>query len=87
MASALYELSTYSINGKLYRGKADLIVKNLTDHYTAGPGTSKGFILLHSTGSRPANTEVDLPLSYADYYYLEALLRQKHLDDKKPVVD
>jgi hypothetical protein len=87
MASALYELSTYSINGKLYRGKADLIVKNLTDHYTAGPGTSKGFILLHSTGSRPANTEVDVPLSYADYYYLEALLRQKHLADKKPVVD
>jgi rhamnogalacturonyl hydrolase YesR len=87
MASALYELSTYSTNGKLYRGKADLIVKNLTDHYTAGPGTSKGFILLHSTGSRPANTEVDVPLSYADYYYLEALLRQKHLADKKPVVD
>ncbi|WDF81454.1 glycoside hydrolase family 88 protein [Mucilaginibacter sp. KACC 22773] len=87
MASALYELSTYSTNGKLYRGKADLIVKNLTDRYTAGPGTSKGFILLHSTGSRPANTEVDVPLSYADYYYLEALLRQKHLADKKPVVD
>jgi len=87
MASALYELSTYSSNGKLYKSKADLIVKNLTDHYAAEPGTSKGFILLHSTGSRPANTEVDVPLSYADYYYLEALLRQKHLADKKPVVD
>lgn len=43
--------------------------------------------LLHSTGSKPSNTEVDEPLSYADYYYLEALLRQKRLMDKKPVVD
>jgi unsaturated chondroitin disaccharide hydrolase len=87
MASALYELSTYSDNSKMYRSKADMIVKNLTEHYTAAPGTSKGFILLHSTGSKPSNSEVDVPLSYADYYYLEALLRQKRLTDKKPVVD
>jgi rhamnogalacturonyl hydrolase YesR len=87
MASALYELSTYSAHGKLYRSKADAIVKSLTDKYTAADGTSKGFILLHSTGSRPSNSEVDVPLSYADYYYLEALLRQKHLAEKKPIVD
>jgi unsaturated chondroitin disaccharide hydrolase len=87
MASALYELSTYSTNGKLYKSKADIIVKNLTDHYTAPAGSSRGFILLHSTGSKPVNSEVDVPLSYADYYYLEALLRQQHLHDKKPVVD
>jgi len=87
MASALYELSTYSENGKLYRSKADMIVKNLTEHYTAAPGASQGFILLHSTGSKPSNSEVDVPINYADYYYLEALLRQKRLADKKPVVD
>ena len=82
MASALYELSTYSTKGKLYRHKADLIVKNLTSHYTASPGGSKGFILLHSTGSKPSNTEVDEPLIYADYYYLEALIRKKQLIDR-----
>jgi unsaturated chondroitin disaccharide hydrolase len=82
MASALYELSTYSTHGKLYRSKANTMVKNLTDHYTAAPGTNKGFILLHSTGSKPSNSEVDVPLSYADYYYLEALMRQKHLKEK-----
>ncbi|MGN6180708.1 MAG: glycoside hydrolase family 88 protein [Mucilaginibacter sp.] len=87
MASALYELSTYSANGKLYRSKANLVVKNLTEHYAAMPGTNKGFILLHSTGSKPSNTEIDMPLSYADYYYLEALLRQKRLITKEPVVD
>jgi hypothetical protein len=62
-----------------------MIVKNLTEHYTAAPGASQGFILLHSTGSKPSNSEVDVPINYADYYYLEALLRQKRLTDKKPV--
>jgi unsaturated chondroitin disaccharide hydrolase len=76
-ASALYELSRYSANGKKYRALANTIVKNLTDHYQAEPGGSKGFILLHSTGNKPANGEIDAPISYADYYYLEALLRQK----------
>lgn len=78
-ASALYELSTYSANGKEYKALADKIVKNLTDSYQAKPGGDKGFILLHSTGNKPANGEIDAPISYADYYYLEALLRQKGL--------
>ncbi|MBE9664732.1 glycoside hydrolase family 88 protein [Mucilaginibacter boryungensis] len=79
IASALYELSMYSANGKQYKGWANTIVKNLTDNYQAKPGESKGFILLHSTGNKPANGEIDAPISYADYYYLEALLRQKGL--------
>jgi hypothetical protein len=82
VASALFELSTYSSIGKLYRSKADMIIKNLTEHYQAKPGEAKGFVLLHSIGSKPSNSEVDVPLSYADYYYLEALLRQKHLNEK-----
>jgi hypothetical protein len=83
MASALYELSGYSTNGKAYRAKADKIVENLAAHYTSPAGANKGFILLHSTGSKPANSEVDVPLSYADYYFLEALLRKQHLDENK----
>lgn len=78
-ASGLYELSTYSKNSRLYKAQADKIIANIAKSYTAKPGEAKGFILLHSTGSKPSNTEVDEPLSYADYYYLEALLRRKEL--------
>ena len=83
LASGLYELSTYSKNGKLYREKASKIVESLTGNYRSAIGQNKGFILSHSTGSRPSNSEVDVPLSYADYYYLEALLRSKKLKEKK----
>ena len=83
LASGLYELSIYSKKGKLYRQKADKIVESLTNNYRSAIGENKGFILLHSTGSRPSNSEVDVPLSYADYYYLEALIRSKKLNEKK----
>jgi unsaturated chondroitin disaccharide hydrolase len=75
IASALYELSSYVEDGKEYRTTADKIVATLTRNYRAHVGGSKGFILLHSTGSKPQNSEVDVPLNYADYYYLEAVLR------------
>ncbi len=77
IASGLYELSTYSRQGRYYRATADTILVNLTAHYRAAPGSNKGFLLLHSTGSKPANSEVDVPLDYADYYYLQALLRSR----------
>lgn len=76
-ASALYELSRYSGNKKLYRKTADKILHSLTISYRSKIGDNKGFILAHSTGSKPFNSEVDVPLNYADYYYLEALLRAK----------
>lgn len=75
IASGLYELSGYSKQAKLYRTTADKIVTNLTKSYRSPIGENYGFLLLHSTGSKPANSEVDVPLNYADYYYLEALLR------------
>ncbi len=78
IASGLYELSTFSKpNAKKYRNTADKIVQSLTQQYRSPIGENKGFILLHSTGSKPANSEVDVPLNYADYYYLEAMLRQR----------
>ncbi len=83
IASALYELSLYSKNGKQYRTAADKMVASLTKHYRASVGEARGFILLHSTGSKPSNSEVDVPLNYADYYYLEALLRMKKLNEGK----
>lgn len=77
IASALYELSGYSFMGNTYKQTADQILEHLTNSYRGAPGANRGFILLHSTGSKPSNSEVDVPLNYADYYYLEALLRSK----------
>ncbi|MET0637421.1 MAG: glycoside hydrolase family 88 protein [Chitinophagaceae bacterium] len=76
LASALYELAGYS-KVEDYRSKADLILHSLTNFYRSPIGWNDGFILLHSTGSKPAVSEVDVPLIYADYYYLEALLRSR----------
>jgi len=82
-ASALYELRLYSSDGKIYTKAANSILKSLSSKYTSEPGENKGFILDHSTGHRPVNSEVDVPLNYADYYYLEALLRYNTLKSKK----
>jgi hypothetical protein len=43
--------------------------------YLATPGENGGFLLKHATGHKPAGSEIDVPLSYGDYYFLEALLR------------
>lgn len=77
MVAAFYELSKYSVKGKKYRMEADKVLKTLTNYYRAAMGTHHGFLLLHSTGHKPANSEVDVPIIYADYYYLEALIRSK----------
>ena len=49
----------------------------LGGYYAAEPGTNCDFILKHSVGNKPKKKEVDVPLTYADYYYVEALLRYK----------
>jgi unsaturated chondroitin disaccharide hydrolase len=77
IASALSELSALSKNRTFYRKKADLIIESLTEDYRSPIGKNRGFILIHSTGAKPMDSEVDVPLIYADYYYLEALLRSK----------
>ncbi|NML22202.1 hypothetical protein HHL16_15065 [Pseudoflavitalea sp. G-6-1-2] len=82
IASGLYELSNYSKNAATYTAAANTILASLTNSYRAPIGEAKGFLLLHSTGSKPGNSEVDVPLNYADYYYLEALIRSKHMHDK-----
>ncbi|MFY0715274.1 glycoside hydrolase family 88 protein [Seonamhaeicola sp. NFXS20] len=79
IASALYELSTFTkSNNKPYLDMADKIMNSLSSNkYFSTVGTNKGFLLKHSTGSKPKEDEVDVPLIYADYYYLEALLRKQ----------
>lgn len=83
IASALYELSTYlsSDQAREYREYADTIMHSLaSDQYTAKTGENGRFILMHSVTSLPADLEIDVPLNYADYYYLEALARRRDLD-------
>jgi hypothetical protein len=43
-------------------------------------GENGRFLLMHSVGSIPHNSEIDVPLNYADYYYLEALKRKIDLE-------
>jgi len=82
MASALIELSQLDSSefGKECLDFAEEQVRMLTTpEYLAEPGTNKYFILKHSTGHLPGNSEVDVPLTYADYYFVEALMRLKDL--------
>lgn len=84
MASALYELSTLTEqNESVYLKTANDIMDSLSSEaYFNKQGTNKGFLLKHSTGSKPKNSEVDVPLIYADYYFLEALSRKTKLTTK-----
>ena len=83
VASALLELSTYlpGEKGREYKGAAIKMLKSLSsDKYQSRK--SKPSFLLHSTGHWPAKSEIDASIIYADYYYMEALLRLKKLDEK-----
>ncbi|WP_181308567.1 glycoside hydrolase family 88 protein [Rufibacter sp. XAAS-G3-1] len=81
MASAFYELCTFSPEHKArFKAAADKIVASLSSPAYLAPLSAKHpFILLHSTGNHPKNDEIDTPIIYGDYYYLEALLRKKKL--------
>ncbi|MGM9736577.1 MAG: DUF4995 domain-containing protein [Candidatus Cryptobacteroides sp.] len=79
-ASALFELSTFVKDGSKYFDYAEKIIKSLSGpEYLAEPGTNEGFILKHSVGSLHHGSEIDTPLNYADYYYLEAIKRYMEL--------
>ena len=75
-SSALFELCGYLPDGQKYFNYAESILRSLSSpEYLAEPGTNCGFILKHSTGSLAHGSEIDVPLNYADYYYLESLKR------------
>jgi hypothetical protein len=82
MASALIELSSFAggEKGALYLQTAEKQIRSLSSPaYMARLGENGNFILMHSVGSLPVNSEVDVPLSYADYYFIEALMRYRNL--------
>ncbi|MEL7834779.1 glycoside hydrolase family 88 protein [Fodinibius sp. Rm-B-1B1-1] len=78
MASALLELSNYAGNEKevTYYKNAEQIVQSLSQApYRSKVGENANFLLQHSVGNMPQGGEIDVPLTYADYYYLEAMKR------------
>ena len=84
MASAFIELSSLTKEtpdfSKQCLNMAEMQLRSLTSaEYLAKKGTNGGFILMHSVGNLPKGTEVDVPLTYADYYYVEALVRYKKM--------
>jgi hypothetical protein len=88
MASALLELERY-VDFKTaseYQDVAEQIIVTLSsNYYKAVVGSNGGFILKHSVGNIPGKTEIDVPLTYADYYFVEAMLRYKKLGhEEKP---
>lgn len=82
MASAFIKLSAHvdKKTAKKYMAAAETMLRSLSsDAYKAAPGTNGGFLIKHGVGHLPKNTEVDVPLTYGDYYYLEAMKRYKEL--------
>lgn len=75
-SSALFELARMTDNEEYHR-TAKKILSSLSKYYKSDKGANKGFILDHSTGHLPHKSEIDVPIIYADYYYLEALLRSQ----------
>ncbi len=90
ISSALYELYWYT-KDELYKKKADKMIESLsTPAYRAEVGTNGGFLFMHSVGSLPHSHvqlqknpkagNIDVPLNYADYYFLEALIRKGRVE-------
>ncbi len=81
-ASALLELSEYvdGTESDRYVQTAETILRTLSsDEYLAEAGTNGGFLLEHSVGHLPQKSEVDVPLTYADFYFVEAMQRYKEM--------
>jgi hypothetical protein len=89
MASAFLELSLYvdKKESQFYITKAEKMLHSLASKpYKADYKEAGGYILKHSVGSIPHKTEVDVPLTYADYYYVEALIRYMRMLDGEDVI-
>lgn len=88
-ASALFELSEYT-KGNLqqanYRDVAEKILRSLCSAPYLAERTNSHAILNHAVGSKPAKSEVDVSIIYADYYFIEAMLRYLRSQEKQVIV-
>ena len=82
MASGLLELSGFVGSEKCEKYRAFAVKQLLSlssDAYFAKPGENGNWLLKHGVGHKPTGSEVDTPLDYGDYYFLEALLRFRNM--------
>jgi hypothetical protein len=88
MASALIELSQY-VDKPTSTGYLEVAEKQLrtlsSPEYLANAGENGNFILKHGVGHLPGKSEIDVPLTYGDYYFIEGLLRYKSLLENKNI--
>ncbi|WP_321373337.1 glycoside hydrolase family 88 protein [uncultured Draconibacterium sp.] len=77
ISSALFELYEFTNNEAYLNTAQKLLATLVTPEFFAKSGENGGFLLLHSTGSKPYDSEVDVPLNYADYYFLESIIKSK----------
>ena len=80
--SALLELTAYAppAAAQKYKRTAEAMLRSLMSAgYASAPGDNGGFIMKHGTGNHPKKSDIDVSLIYADYYYIEALLRYRNL--------
>ncbi len=87
MASALYELSTMNTaKSGYYREMAGQVIESVSNNYRARLHEQHGFLTVSSTGHLPAGSEINVPIVYADYYFIESLVRRERLANGDPVV-
>ncbi|KAB1068060.1 glucuronyl hydrolase [Tamlana haliotis] len=81
VASALLELQKFDKENKSqYLEYSEVVLRNLSSKaYLAKQGENGNFLLMHSVGNFHENNETDAPLNYADYYFLEALLKWRNI--------
>jgi unsaturated chondroitin disaccharide hydrolase len=80
VASALFEMLNYVENDSLrehYRREAEAMVQSLCSPPYFAAGLNTNCLLTHSVQFLPLNSNVDVPSIFADYYFLEALLRYR----------
>ncbi len=81
ITSALFDLAQYTDNSEYYETAKNLLTTLSSSEFFAAVGKNGGFLLKHSTGSKPFNSEIDMPLVYADYYFLESLIKYKSYEE------
>lgn len=89
VASALLELSTLvedKPKANEYKNKAEKMLTSLSSGKYQSKNVNNAF-LLHSTGHKPNGSEIDASIIYADYYYIEALIRLKKLQQGKTIYE
>lgn len=81
MASSLYELSELDNRNEAYLNFADKIIESIYNNYLLND-SSKPFFTTSSVGNKNRNQEVGVPIIYADYYFIEALMRRWAINNK-----